>query len=330
MIHVPLHHPTETARPTISLSISHTPWVPERVASLVRLNSQLGEWDGPSQLMADPAPNHVWSETMWKRAVSLGSDWSLFLQDDVQVAPNFRAWVDAMLASDVRYTSGIICLESVHPAAPLLADNGSHWYSTRDGVVGVGYLLPTADLSAFLSWRATELAPGAEERVNEDTLLGLWCLVTGRHVWSPIPTPIDHDVSLKSVYGNDRHPNRRPLVRWDTVALGTDPTHPSFWRHWASDDGGPSPAAPHLGIFPMWGLPALARREVIGYTPERFATDMADTGHAEILHRLVGAERCFFCAEQLQPYNIASGLTGVSLCRRCVAEAGVRAIMGGP
>lgn len=337
----------------ISLSISHTPWIPERVESFGRLMSQLGlskmlqeatqgasGFLGPQvreagwtslTLVMDRAPNWQWSERMWSTPLALnagqqeiGADWHLFLQDDVQVAPRFREWLDAMLAGLDR--PAVICLESVHPAAQLLSETGARWYTTRDGMVGVGYLLPTAELEDFLRWRSTELAPGAVERINEDTLLGLWCLVTGRKIWSPLPTPIDHDVSLKSVYGNDNHRNRRPLVRWDTISpvngapwLEEDVLDPEFWEPRSTD--------PHLGIWPMWGMPKLAREAVVGYSQARFEEDIADNGHKDIARRIIGERRCIFCTEPAAD-TIGSALTGVRLCRKCIVDSAERAIMG--
>lgn len=305
---------------SVSLSISHTPWRPERVTSLVRLMTAIDPWDGPggARLMIDRAPNHVWSQRMWLDAVETGADYSLFLQDDAQVAPRLRAWLDAMIAA---VPGEVICFEAVHPAIPFLAKKGARWCTTRDGLVGVGYMLPTVELEKFLRWRETDLVAGAVERVNEDTLLGLWCLVTGRKVWHPIPTPLDHDVSLPSVFGNDKHPLRRPLVRWDTFSPITTDLEicetPGFWS--ASD-------VVDLGIFPRWRLPLLARKEVLGYSDAQFAADMHDTGTLALAGQLAGTPTCWFC--MARPGVIASFLTGISLCSECVAESAASAILG--
>lgn len=325
---------------TISLSISHTPWIPERVESFERLRTQLIEsgwpWEeGPVHVEDGKAPNWEWSGRMWKHAVKMGADWCLFLQDDVTVCPAFPKWIDAMLAffegpgmvvgwdaedTKVRPANiGAICLEVVHPAAQVAAAAGHPWFTTRDGVVGVGYLMPRKLLEEFLAWREARLE--ACKGINEDTLLGVWHLITGRNVLHPVPTPIDHDVELASTYpGNEAHANRRPLVRWDTFAGklpgqpseqppdGTDPEH---WRF--RED------IPHLGIFPGWTLPHLARGAFPDdYSETQCKLDLLDNGHTELLKLLDGKPWCFMCTRRVALAR--ANLTGVGVCGQCVRE----------
>jgi hypothetical protein len=297
----------------VSLSISHAPWIPERVESFERLRTQLiaSGWpweESPHDVEQERAPNWEWSGRMWRRAVEMGADWCLFLQDDVTVCPAFTSWIQAMIECCRRPADGAICLEVVHPAAQLVASAGHAWFTTRDGLVGCGYLLRRELLEEFLAWREPRLE--VCKTINEDTLLGLWHLITGRLVLHPVPTCIDHDTEMASTYaGNGQHANRRPLVRWDTTEA-TDGTDLARWG---------ASSIPHLGIFPGWSLPHLARRSFPeDYTEAQAKLDLLDTGAPELLHMLEGRGLCFMCTRR--PLLAKSQLTGVGLCAPCVRD----------
>ena len=270
---------------TVCLGIPTTAdWVPERAKSLERLLGELGVEqnesvapDGvPVKILRARAPHWVWSEQLWTWGVQTGADWVLQLQDDVRVAPNVWPALRAMLEA-VPADCEVICLEVAHQAAKALADEGVRWITTADALIGVGYLVRRETLKAFLEWRRTQLHDGAlaEGGLTEDTMLGIFCMVTGRRVWGPLPTLIDHDTSIASTYGNDEHTNRRPLVRWDTgnwaAGFELDDADslesPSFW----------SAKPKHLGRF-YEATPGLAARWVKGVTVEDLARWKADDG----------------------------------------------------
>lgn len=244
----------------LAVAISHTPWIPERVLSMKRLKSQLGiigECDGvifdneilPNDVdgwyfeMTDRAPNHVWSERMWTWATECGdATHAVFLQDDVTVGADFWKRLQAMISAA---PDQIIGLEAAHPMCANLLRAGARWCTTTDGLIGVGYVMPIRVLKEFLAWRATKLLPKALEQISEDTLIDVFAMHTKRKIWHPVPTIIDHDIELKSTYGNDNHTNRRPTATWaDFAKLGGDVgrlARPEFW----TQDTPP----PHLGRF---------------------------------------------------------------------------------
>jgi hypothetical protein len=212
-----------TSTPNFILGIPHAPWRPERVESYRRLLKSIGRHaadDEQTRTFAEKCANYIWSEHMWKWAVSAGEKYGathfLTLQDDVLAAPNFWRHLHAMVQSVPFATIG---LESVHPLATQVA---GHWYTTPDMLIGVGYVIPIRELREFLAWRS-KLRKGALESMNEDQMMGVWLFATDRRIWHPVPTIIDHDVSLPSTYGNDRDPARRPSVKW------TDREVPKDW-----------------------------------------------------------------------------------------------------
>jgi hypothetical protein len=253
----------------IATCVTHCPWRPERVESMARLRTQLGtqRGRGPYREETERAPNAVWSELQWRWAAGTEARWCAFLQDDAMLAPNWWPALEAMLAA---VPDRILGLESVHPATMTLARAGKRWCSTADGLIGVGYVLPRETLREFLTWRAG-LLKGAVEAITEDTLLDVFALSTGRRIWHPIPTIIDHDTSLDSTYGNDAHGFRRPLVKWsDGDVCGWtsgDLERPEFW----APDG-----VTHLGRF-YAGTHWLCKQWTRDWTAEKQAAAESDT-----------------------------------------------------
>jgi hypothetical protein len=233
----------------IALAIPHTPWIPERVVSMDRLRRQLVNRPNYYREFTDREPNWAWSSKLWQWAIDTGARWLLQLQDDAMVGPEFWGHLREMLAY---VPDDIIGLESVHPISRPLYEQGESWYTTSDGLIGVGYLVPVQTLNDFADWRANSLRPGWHGQINEDELINLFCLSTGRLVYHPVPTIIDHDVALASTYGNDLHTHRSPLV---TTVRGARPTH---WYR------GPRPV---LGMGRFYGMtPATCRRWVKGFS----------------------------------------------------------------
>lgn len=214
----------------IALAIPHTPWVPERVASMQRLRTAL-DLSSPQQPIAhyreftDREPNTVWAEKMWRWLVSTGAEWCLQLQDDVEVAPNFWPALRAMLGS-LPSEAGIVGLTSVHPMASLeIARRGERWYRTPSQLVGWAYALRRDVLETFLTWRER---PGVKQ-LNEDEQIANFATVSGLGVWHPTPAICDHDTGIKSNYGNDACTMRRPTVTWRAYQLG-DIESVDWWR----------------------------------------------------------------------------------------------------
>jgi hypothetical protein len=242
---------------TFALGIPHTPWKPDRVESLERLRvsldwSGLGPWDSGvrsvwTRFFEDREPNYAWSAKLWTWSVETEASHLLQLQDDAIVAPDFWRRLRTMVEA---VPDAVIGLEAAHPKGPEVE---GCWYTTADMLIGVGYVVPTAMLREFLAWRA-RLRKGAIESVNEDTLLGVWCLATEQRIWHPVPTIIDHDTTVASTYGNDTHEHRRPSVTWRERKV------PETWHHGA---------APYLGRF-YESTPRLARRWIAGATEEDY------------------------------------------------------------
>lgn len=262
---------------SIALGIPHTPWIAARVESLMRLVDGITPTPrevATHRVFPDRAPNWAWSEQMWRWGAETDATHFLTLQDDAIVAPNFWPALRAMLEA---VPDQIIALEAVHPAGKTIARAGEHrWYTTADGLIGVGYVMPRSLLQEFLRWRAQELVPGAVEAITEDTLIDVFAIARGMRIWHPCPTIIDHDLSIDSTYGNDKHSHRRPSVLWsDGDVCGwsdSDLESVEWWR--------PKPGLPHLGRFyarTHWS----ARMWVRGFQEETWQRAEGDSCPAE-------------------------------------------------
>lgn len=237
---------------TFALAVPHTPWKAERAASLTRLVDALSP--APSSMLArkvfaDREPNWSWSEKLWTWGVESGATHLLQLQDDVLVGTDFWPHLTAMVEA---VPEQIIGLESVLAI-------GSPWYSGTDSLIGVGYVLPCEVATQLLAWRRSQIRAEGWRRINEDQLICLFCFATGRRVWHPVPTIIDHDTELASTYGNDAHTHRRPArstVRGDLA--------PPSWAVQAE--------VAHVDRF-YQATPSLCRQHVRGYSYERFLED---------------------------------------------------------
>ena len=173
------------------------------------------------------------------------------------------------------------------------------------------------------------MARMVEQKIGEDSLLGLWCTVTGRRIWNPLPTIIDHDTELPSTYGHENHAHRRPLVRWDNWNddfLTQDERNAWLVKRAEVAPGKHESEVPHVGRFPGWCLPQLARQVVPGYSADDFRRHLADDGHETIVPLLYGTRRCWFClADEVVAQ---SHVTTVGMCRRCLSQIAAKLIGG--
>jgi hypothetical protein len=301
---------------TIALAIPHTPWIPERVASMARLQTQLGHRPKWYKEFITKAHFSQWATDLWAWLESTEAEWCLTLQDDVLVSPDF--WPDLRKMIEAFPSSvEIVCLESAHPATPLLYAAGEPWYSTPDQLIGTAYMVRRETLRQFRLWRETMLNPGAffpgPQCVTEDTLLGIFASVTGRKIYSPTRTIVDHDLSIKSTYSNESHTNRRPRMRWDNCDEMVAEAY--YWQ-------GTGSTPVHLGRFYGEGVLRQIAMWVIGMTETDLARLRQDDGHEELRH-LIGAgmnqgleiELCCLCARNIPS---AVGMTGLKVCAPCI------------
>lgn len=316
---------------TIALAIPWCPWIPERVESVRRLREALGfaDFDGKRPTVAqaeaiglvdyaefsDRESNDVWSGKLFDFLADSGADWALQIQEDAEVPANFWQIVRAIFKA-LPPEAEIVGFHVCHPLAGQLFDDDVRLMTTADALVGVCWAMRRDTMRAFRDWRRTELVEGWREPVpgpgkglphlTEDTMIGCFALATGRKIWHPLPAIVDHDTSMKSVWGNDDHQNRRPVISWKDAAMHghawklEDLEGPGFWlnlfkrvaqvdqdgnfvgyaRGYNMDPAARARGRRHIGRF-YEATPHLARRWVKGFDEGKFVAAMKDNGFAE-------------------------------------------------
>jgi len=177
---------------------------------------------------------------MWKWGLESGADYFLTLQDDTVVAPNIWPALRAMLSSLPKRI--VLGLSAVHPSGPEIRRQGHRFYATRSHLVGWAYLLDRETLGEFIAWQ--DVYPERVKAENEDQLLNSFVVDTGRVTIHPVPTLVDHDVSVESTYGNDDHTHRRATVTWH----GFDSLQLESTLFWANNGNPPLLELPPPGI----------------------------------------------------------------------------------
>ena len=215
----------------IAVSIAHAGHIPERKPLLNRLYADLAS--GPYGLIhieSDKAPPHVWSERQWKVVLKpdMNATHGLFLNDDVILCDHFHETLEAVIAARPNDVISLYCSD------PKAAHLVGRWYTSRDGLIGNAYVIPTGLLVQFLEWRSRELYAWAKETLSEDQQINLWCMATGRPIWHTRPSLVEHDVSIPSCYGNESNPARTSVV--------------APWKNMHELDWTPK-RVPHLGRF---------------------------------------------------------------------------------
>lgn len=180
----------------VSLAVPHTPWRPERAASLQRLLGYAGQ-SSFTKIFQDRESHPVWTEKAWQWSVSQDVDYCLFLADDTMYTGDLGRFWDWVRALNEGNPGQIMGLTSQDPRATRLMRSGYNWYTFTAWTVGWGYSLPKKDLVEFLAWRAVQ-PKEMWSTWGDDQLINIWCYETNRQTWHPLPTLIDHDTTLES------------------------------------------------------------------------------------------------------------------------------------
>jgi hypothetical protein len=222
----------------ISLGIIHAGHVRERgpmMARLMRdLRSMLPERCTHWRVHSEREAPREWARRAWHWAMSTGCNFHVILNDDVLIAPCFWGALEAML--EVLPKRTVLGLGTVSPGQSDAYHRGERWLRDGHGVVGWAYGMWTEEVQLLADEEAQlgayHRSPGHDEckpeceNWHEDSWVNSILEDGGIPVWHPIPSIVQHDVSLPSLYGNDHHKTRQAPITWDRFDL----TSPAFWR----------------------------------------------------------------------------------------------------
>lgn len=224
----------------IALAVPHAAHKPGRKESLARLGEMLGLpllGEGPAGWSTEPfplqwrvfsekEPHWEWSKRLWRWGYESGADYLVQLQDDVMVPANFHKALVALLTAHP--TAGIVALMNIHPLAREIGRMGGRMHRTRAWLLGNGYVLSRAILSEFVPW--VERNEQKARLYSEDALINAFAAETARDVFHPVPSLVDHDVTVPSTWGADNHGHRTATVSWKNY-MPAEIEDPLFWKH---------------------------------------------------------------------------------------------------
>ncbi len=148
----------------------------------------------------------LWS---WRLAMRLGLETGCThicqIPDDAILCHRFGAHLHA--AVDAQPDVVFDCYANCDRASKI----ASPWYTTPDGYVNVGGVVPRETLLEIISWRDKHLG----DRARPDEGINLWAMATGRLIWKTTRSLIGHRADIPSCAGNDHHDWRTPATMHD-------------------------------------------------------------------------------------------------------------------
>lgn len=178
--------------------VTHASFDANRRDSMRRLRSQLLETGLPFLVVEDEARKGslwCWREAM-RRGFETGRSHVVWLPDDAIICRDFGELLRAAIAC--RPDDVFDCYVN-HPQVETV---GTPWYSTPDGYVGMGGVMPRALLEEHLRWRDARPELDAAEYPN-DAGVNLWAAMTDRPIYKTAWTLVRHDDRLPSLDGHD-------------------------------------------------------------------------------------------------------------------------------
>ncbi len=182
------------------IGIPHAAHAPERRPGLERILAQLKAEGAP-----EPYVTTAWRRPqdfgpdLWQTGIASGAEHCVYLSDDALLCEDFVQVVKNVVS--VKPTE-IIAIFSNHAGASWAKNAGYRWYTTPDGLAGVGSILPRELLVELMAWREEALSREAKDRIPDDTQIDIFAMATGRLIHTPLPSLVDHDDSLPSLLGN--------------------------------------------------------------------------------------------------------------------------------
>jgi hypothetical protein len=230
---------------SVAFYIMHCPAFPGRVESGRALDRQLGgdlEVNG-AYFMVDDAKRGAWwtARKCWEHGLEDGSDFIVLLNDDASVPVGFKqAALDALDAANARSPRDPVCFYTANERAPEAHARGAAFYTTPDGLVGVGCGMHRENVKEFLAWHDANFTG----EHTDDGRINLWAMATGRRILTTLPSLVGHQLPGESTVGNASDDHRTPSVpppddvsglgahRWQTgpIARFGRQYHGNHWR----------------------------------------------------------------------------------------------------
>ena len=195
------------------ITITHAAFAPARRVTLARLLHQLAvEAPGIPVVVARDTDKRgsLWC---WERAMRLGLEAPevthvVWLPDDAILCKDFGRLLAACI--EARPNDVFDCYLNHAQFALTVEEAGACWYSTPDGYVGLGGVMPRALLEQHQAWR---IRVGLSNDYSNDGGVNLWAMHAGRRIYKTAFTLVQHDRKVPSLDGNGDH-EARVGARW--------------------------------------------------------------------------------------------------------------------
>lgn len=189
-------------------------------------------WDPVAKPSKDKMQRWRNGRNAWQTAYDAdpAADWCLVLQDDVRVADNLLAGIEAAL--DHLGTDGLVSAyagtgrpeqRNVRQAIAHANKHGLSWWSTRSLNWGPAIIAPRHTIPDMLEWGEQEVIRNRPPLSNMDRCIGVYYRdILGWRTWYLHPSLVEHRDELPSLVGHDTPGTARTAHRFhegDALAI---------------------------------------------------------------------------------------------------------------
>lgn len=183
----------------ISLSIVTTPALNDnhRQECLALLLQELGNQFEYKLAINDPPTGHYFGvRAAWKMATG---DYHIVLEDDVKICRNFKNAVEAIIEVQ---SNKIIQFGAVGSGYHWAEKEGCSFIAQQTMSWNWGLMMPTETVFDMLAFCEKQLKES--EMKWWDDAVSLYCLMTGKQVFTALPNIVDHRAAHHSTVGNPK------------------------------------------------------------------------------------------------------------------------------
>ena len=214
----------------LGIYVMHCPLIVGRPEAMAKIQRQLEDDLGPMATRSSSIYGAVrldferrgpWSTARrcWEGGLEAGAEFIVVLNDDALLPKGFaQAALDALEAANTRSPRDPVCFYTAHPRAEEAHKAGCAFYSTPDGLVGVGCGMHRQNVLEFLAWHDANFTG----EHTDDGRVNLWAMATGRRVLTTLPSLVGHQLPDESTVGNTHHDFRTPAVPVPEDVTGLD------------------------------------------------------------------------------------------------------------
>ena len=209
----------------LSISVIHAPWDANRrsfVNDMVRVMGGMANIHKECAnfvVQKDYNRSGCWpnARRCWMNGLASRSTHHLVLSDDALPCRNFIPAVKEMISHK---PDEVITLWSMRGIVLEAAKQGSSWYTTNEGAMGLANLMPVGRVAEFLQWEKANVLPACP---HDDTRIAAFARSLGKKIWHPCPNLCEHRAPNDSLLGySDRRKVSKLFIGLDKDPMDID------------------------------------------------------------------------------------------------------------